>query len=134
MSGTARGRVLIADDHRLIVKLLQRSFEDAGYDVAVEMAGDRVGAAAARERPQLVVLDAHMKPCERFHALHELAGIDLDERPAIIVLSGNDEPAVRQRALELGADAFVLKPWEEDELLELAARLIGGLRGAHAAG
>jgi CheY-like chemotaxis protein len=130
VSGDARGRVLVADDHRLIAKLLQRSFEDAGHEVTVEMAGDRVAEAATRERPDLVVVDAHMKPSERFHALRSIVEEFGGERPAIIVLSGNDEPAVRQRALELGADAFVLKPWEEDELLELAERLIAERRGA----
>ena len=124
MSAAARGRVLVADDHRLIARLLQRSFEDAGHEVTVEMAGDRVADAAARDRPDLVVVDAHMKPAERFHALRSIVEDFGGDRPAIIVLSGNDEPAVRQRALELGADAFVLKPWEEDELLELAERLI----------
>jgi two-component system, sensor histidine kinase len=124
VSGAARGSVLVADDHRLIARLLRRSFEEAGHEVTVEMAGDRVAAAAARERPDLVVVDAHMKPVERFHALRSIVEELGADRPAIIVLSGNDEPAVRERALELGADAFVLKPWEEDELLELAQRLI----------
>jgi CheY-like chemotaxis protein len=128
VSGATRGRALVADDHRLIAKLLQRSFEDAGHEVAVEMAGDRVAEAAARERPDLVVVDAHMKPSERFHALRSIVEELGGDRPAIIVLSGNDEPAVRQRALELGADAFVLKPWEDDELLELAERLIAERR------
>ena len=128
MSAGARARVLVADDHRLIVKLLQRSFEDAGHEVAVEMAGDRVAEAAARERPELAVVDAHMKPAERFFALRSLVDLPDGERPAIIVLSGSDEPGVRQRALDLGADAFVLKPWEEDELLELAERLIAERR------
>jgi CheY-like chemotaxis protein len=130
LSGAARGRVLVADDHRLIVRLLQRSFEGAGHDVTAEMAGDRVAEAAARERPDLIVVDAHMKPAERFHALRAIVEEFGGDRPAIIVLSGNDEPAVRQRALELGADAFVLKPWEEDELLELAERLIAERQAA----
>jgi CheY-like chemotaxis protein len=130
VSGAECGRVLVADDHRLIVKLLQRSFEDAGHEVTVEMAGDRVAETAARERPDLVVVDAHMKPVERFTALRSIVAEFGADRPAIIVLSGNDEPAVRDRALELGADAFVLKPWEEDELLELAERLIADRRGA----
>ena len=46
----------------------------------------------------------------------------------MIVLSGHDEPAIQKLAVELGADAFLLKPWEEDELLELAAKLIGAGR------
>jgi DNA-binding response OmpR family regulator len=126
VSGGSGGRVLVADDHRLIATLLQRTFEEAGYEVAVVMDADQVAEVAAQERPQLAVIDAQMKPYERFHALRSLRSLpDLETQPAVIVLSGNDEPVVRQLALELGADAFLLKPWEEDELLALAARLTG---------
>ncbi len=123
MTESGRGRVLVADDHRLIASLLERSFDDAGYVVTVVMDADQVAEAAVRDRPQLAVLDAQMKPYERFHALRSLRKLELELPPAIIVLSGHDEPAVRQVALELGADAFLLKPWEEDELLALARSL-----------
>lgn len=123
MSAGARRRVLVADDHPLIVTLLERTFEQEGYDVVVETAPDRVRDAVARTRPGLVVVDAEMRPLERFHALRSLGELDGDPRPAIIVLSGHDEPSVRDRALELGADAFLVKPWEPDELLALAERL-----------
>lgn len=123
MSVPAQRRVLVADDHRLIASLLERTFEDAGYAVTVVMDAGEVAAAAERERPQLAVIDAQMKPYDRFHALCSLRELDLDAPPAVIVLSGHDEPAVRQLALDLGADAFLLKPWEADELLELAERL-----------
>ena len=117
-------RVLVADDHRLIASLLERTFEDAGYAVTVVMDAGEVAAAVLRERPQLAIVDAQMKPYERFHALRSLRELDLDDPPAVIVLSGHDEPAVRQLALELGADAFLLKPWEEEDLMALAERLI----------
>jgi DNA-binding response OmpR family regulator len=115
--------VLVADDHRLIASLLERTFDDAGYVVTVVMDAGQVAEAAVRDRPQLAVLDAQMKPYERFHALRSLRELELEPPPAVIVLSGHDEPAVRQVALELGADAFLLKPWEEDELMALAQSL-----------
>ena len=123
MTEPGRGRVLVADDHRLIASLLERTFDDAGYAVTVVMDAGQVAEAALRDRPELAVLDAQMKPYERFHALRSLRELELEHPPAIIVLSGHDEPAVRQVALELGADAFLLKPWEEDELMALAQSL-----------
>ncbi len=132
MSDAPPGRVLIADDHRLIASLLERTFTDAGYEVTVVMDAGEVAAAAARERPHLAVLDAQMKPYERFHALRALAALELDPAPAVIVLSGHDEVAVQQLAISLGADAFVLKPWEEDELLATASRLIAEAAGQRA--
>ncbi len=128
MSESGCGQVLIADDHRLIASLLERTFTEAGYEVTVVMDAAEVAEAAARTQPQLAVLDAQMKPYERFHALRSLRELELERPPAVIVLSGHDEPAVRQVALELGADAFLLKPWEEDELMALAQTLTA--RGA----
>jgi DNA-binding response OmpR family regulator len=125
VNGGDRRRVLVADDHPLIVRLLRRTFEDAGYAVAVETAANEVRQSVAREQVQLAIIDANMKPCERFHALRAVGKLDGEQRPAIIVLSGDDAPAVRQRALELGADAFMVKPWDPDDLLDVAQRLIG---------
>jgi DNA-binding response OmpR family regulator len=130
VSDTRAGRILVADDHKLIVTLLQRTFEDAGYEVTAVMDAAEVADAARRDRPDLAVLDAQMKPYERFHALRTLRALELEQRPAVIVLSGHDEAAVRQVALELGADAFMLKPWEEDELMAVAQRLISRPGGA----
>ena len=85
--------MLVADDHRLIASLLERTFDDAGYVVTVVMDAGQVAEAAVRDRPQLAVLDAQMKPYERFHALRSLRELELEPPPAVIVLSGHDEPA-----------------------------------------
>lgn len=129
----SRGRVLVADDHPLIVKLLHLSFEDAGYEVAVETDGTRVAEVAVRARVELAVVDANMRPGDRFEALYALCALAPEEQPAIIVVSGDDEPVVQQRALEIGAKAFLVKPWEPDELLALAERLIDERRTSRAA-
>jgi two-component system alkaline phosphatase synthesis response regulator PhoP len=123
MSGPRR--VLIADDHHMIVDLLRSQLEDAGYLVLTQMAPERVLETVISERPALVVLDAQMPPRERFFALRELAVLEPPDRPAVIVLSGHDEPAIRELALALGADGFLPKPWDREELCSLTERLIG---------
>jgi len=127
-SATDGCRVLVADDHPLIVRLLRRSLEDAGCYVAVETAADRVAQAVAREQVELAIIDANMKPCDRFHALRAVRELAAERPPAIILLSGDDSVAVRQRALELGADAFLAKPWDPDELLQVVERLVRDVR------
>ncbi len=124
MSATSH-RVLVADDHPLIVRLLRDTLTEAGHEVVVESAADRVADVAAREHPDLALVDVNMKPCERFHALRALRELPDGQPRAIIVLSGDDSPGIRERAFELGADEVVVKPWDPDELLELAERLLG---------
>jgi DNA-binding response OmpR family regulator len=118
-------RVLVADGHPLIGRLLKRSLQDAGYQVAIETTAERVAATAIRERAQLAIVDADIEPSERFDVLRALRELRHERAIAIIVLCADHAPAVRQRALELGADAFLTKPWDPDKLLELADRLIG---------
>jgi DNA-binding response OmpR family regulator len=118
-------RVLIADGHPLIGRLLKRSLQDAGYQVAIETTAERVATTATRERARLAIVDADIEPSKRFDVLRALRELRHERAIAIIVLCADHAPAVRQRALELGADAFLTKPWDPDKLLELADRLIG---------
>ncbi|MGH2833360.1 MAG: response regulator [Solirubrobacteraceae bacterium] len=118
-------RVLVADDHHMILDLLVSHLESAGYEVLTENSPERVLETVIRERPQLAVLDAQMPPRERFFALREVATLKPPERPAVIVLSGHDDPAICQLALSLGADGFLVKPWDREELCSMSEQLMG---------
>lgn len=127
--GTERPvRVLIADDHRMIVDLLMRHFRQEGCEVIGETDPDQVRALTIATRPDLAVVDAQMPPRERFYVLRELMRITAAERPAVMVLSGHDEPAIRNLALDLGAAGFLTKPWDPEDLRELTNTLISQLK------
>jgi CheY-like chemotaxis protein len=116
LQGGSRGRLLVLDDHAMILALLVRQLEDEGYEVLTETNAARAREAVLRSRPRLALVDAHMPPHERFHALRQLASLAPSERPGVIAMSGSDEAAVRDVAFSLGADRFVLKPWDVDDL------------------
>jgi DNA-binding response OmpR family regulator len=121
-----RGRVLVADDHEMIATLLVRQLEADGYEVLAETNPDRVRGAIVRWRPHLALLDVQMNPRERFFTLRELATLPTLQRPAVIVISGHDEPAIRTLAFQLGADHFLLKPWDCDKLRRATDTLMHG--------
>jgi DNA-binding response OmpR family regulator len=125
--------VLVADDHDLLTIFLERLFADEGYRVVVEPDAERVAAAVARERPALAIVDADMPPQPLFHALETIAALDDATRPAVIVLSGRDEAAVRARGFELGAAAVLRKPCDPDGEREQVVRVVDADR-APAAG
>jgi DNA-binding response OmpR family regulator len=120
---STRGRVLVADDHELIARLLVHHFEADGFEVISETAAERVREAVVEFQPHLVVVDVHMPPRERFFALRELRTLASAQRPAVIVMSGSDETAIRELATALGADSFLLKPWDVDELRQVTEQL-----------
>lgn len=119
MSGT---RVLVVDDELHIRRLLRRTLERGGY--AVEEAVDAAEALAAvtRIRPDAVLLDLGLPDRDGVELIQPLKkGGDL----VIIVVSAREETEEKVTALDLGADDYVTKPFDADELL---ARLRVALR------
>jgi CheY-like chemotaxis protein len=119
-------RLLIVDDDAGLRALFRTTFEVV--DVEVEEAANGMEALAAieRGRPDAVVLDVRMpgmdglELCRRIKADPALAGV------AVVLLSASGEEG-RAGAQEVGADAFILKPFSPLELLNVVGRVTGGL-------
>jgi two-component system alkaline phosphatase synthesis response regulator PhoP len=116
-------RVLVVDDEPEIVRGLSDNLTFEGYQVLA--AGDGVSALAlaAREAPDLILLDIMMPPPNGWDVCRELRrrGIDVP----IIMLSARGEEVDRVLGLELGADDYITKPFS---LRELLARVRAVLR------
>jgi two-component system response regulator MprA len=120
-------RVLVADDDRAIRDSLARALELEGYEV--ETAPDGAAAlAAARERPpDVLVLDLMMPSVDGLTVCRVLRA-EKDHTP-ILMLTARTETSDRVAGLDAGADDYLPKPFELDELL---ARLRALLRRARA--
>jgi two-component system, OmpR family, response regulator MprA len=120
MSG--RPRVLVVEDDTDIAGVLRRSLDKEGYDVRV--AGD--GAAAIDEagvfEPDAVVLDLGLPRLDGVEVCRRLR--DEGDVP-ILILTARDALEARVEGLDSGADDYLVKPFERDELL---ARLRALLR------
>jgi DNA-binding response OmpR family regulator len=109
--------VLVVDDEPQIVWMLRFSLEAEGY----QMLSARNGRAALEEvrehHPNVVLLDIMMPVMDGWAFLEELRDIPEHERPRVIVVSARSSVRDRAKAAELGADAFVAKPFNVDDLL-----------------
>jgi DNA-binding NarL/FixJ family response regulator len=100
--------VLIVDDHRSFRVLARRMLEAAGYDVVGEAAdGASALAAAARLRPQLVLLDIQLPDLDGFAVSEKLAAIE--HPPVVVLISTRDESAYRRRLAGSSARGFIPK-------------------------
>jgi DNA-binding NarL/FixJ family response regulator len=118
-------RVLLVDDdpalRQLLRLLLQR---DPRLEVVGEAGDGAAGLAAIADLdPDVVLLDLAMPGRNGFEVLAELDG---RARPAVAVVTGFDDPALREQALAAGAVAFLVKGRGFAELVETVA----GLRAA----
>ncbi|MDI9887217.1 response regulator transcription factor [Streptomyces sp. HNM0645] len=109
------GRILVVDDEPAVRDALQRSLAFEGY--ATEVAVDGADALAKVEsyRPDLVVLDIQMPRMDGLTAARRLrsAGSTLP----ILMLTARDTVGDRVTGLDAGADDYLVKPFELDELL-----------------
>lgn len=110
----AMARVLLVDDDRKLLSLLERGFRFEGFDVLAAHDGTAALAAARLTRPDVVILDVGMPGPDGFAVCRELRrSMDLP----VIMLTARDEVGDKVRALDLGADDYVTKPFAFDELV-----------------
>jgi two-component system KDP operon response regulator KdpE len=122
ISGSAPSRVLLVDDEPPIRRLLRTGLTAQGYDTIEAASGNEALAMLARNRVDVVVLDLGLPDMEGLEVLRRIrAGSAV---PVIVLSSRVDEPG-KVKALDLGADDYVTKPFGMDELL---ARLRAALR------
>lgn len=118
------GRILIAEDEPFILESLTFLLKREGYHLSGVQNGSAVIDAVERERPDLLVLDAMLPGMDGFSILAGLrrgSGADLP----VLVLTAKGQQADRRRMLELGANAFITKPFANRDVLETVAKLIG---------
>jgi DNA-binding response OmpR family regulator len=116
--------VLVVDDDEDIRALLRLMLERAGYDVDDEPDGRSALRSFHNARHDLVLLDVTMPELDGWEVLDRIR--DLSEVP-VLMLTARDSESDRVRGLRGGADDYVAKPFDRDELL---ARIEGLLRRA----
>ena len=114
--------IAVVDDEDAIRKALQRLLRSAGMAVIYfSSAIEFLGALPAR-KPDCLVLDLHMPLMTGFDLLAKLAA--LDAHLPVVVITGHDNPESRSRAMAGGADAYLLKPVDDQVLIAAINRAI----------
>lgn len=109
--------ILIVDDEDIIRSLLRLTLVRAGYDVVEAGSGAEGVSKVQEQKPDLVLLDVMMPGMDGFAVCQQLRqDSDLDDIP-IIMLSARKDARSRQQSKECGANAYLTKPWNSDELL-----------------
>jgi len=115
--GSLGTSVLVVDDEPQVVWVLQFSLEAEGYTTFAARDGLQAMTAIAEHHPQLMVLDIMMPTMDGWSVLEEMMQLPREERPRVIVVSALSNLRDRAKAAEMGADAFVPKPFNVDDLL-----------------
>src|SRR6476659_5233791 len=123
MNGVGRDpRVHVVEDDDEIAQVLQRSLRLDGYDVRIAGDGEAALDQAAAYHPDLVVLDLGLPRLDGIEVARRLRG---DDDVPILILTARDGIEARVEGLDTGADDYLVKPFDRQELL---ARLRALLR------
>ena len=117
--------VLVCDDTVSIRLLIRINLELAGFEV--REAGDGESALAllrgSRQRPAVLILDAQMRPMDGWGAIAAIRDDpDLRDLPVVMVTAALQQRE-RERSVAAGVDAFVAKPFEPVDLVDLVTAL-----------
>jgi DNA-binding NarL/FixJ family response regulator len=118
------GYVFIVTPDDAVRDSLTRLFTRAGHATTHVATGEDALAAVLHTRPSLVVLDLELRDMSGYEVCYELrerAGQDL---PIILLSAERTEPSDRVAGLLIGADDYLAKPFDPDELLARARRLL----------
>lgn len=120
-------KILIADDNREFCELLKEFIAQEDDFTLVGIANNGVEAVEIinREKPDLVVLDIIMPHLDGIGVLEKLAS-EAQPKPKIIMLTAFGQESVTQRAIELGADYYILKPFDFNVLATRMRQLVEG--------
>lgn len=113
--------ILVVDDDRAILDILQTSLGEAGYQVRTACNGEEACRAAELFHPHLIIMDVMMPQCNGM-----LATMRIREKSnvPILMLSAKAEGSDRVLGLEAGADDYLVKPFLRQELLARVKALL----------
>ncbi len=118
MSGV---RILVVDDEPALRRTVRANLTARGYEVRAVDTGEEALAAAAAHPPNLVILDLMLPGMSGLDVCRALRAESL---VPILVLSARGEEPTKVRALDLGADDYLTKPFGMDELLARVRALL----------
>ncbi len=118
-SPTSSPSVLVVDDEPQVVWVLQFSLEAEGYTTYAANNGVEALAEISEHHPSLMVLDIMMPTMDGWSVLEGMLKLPVDQRPRVVIVSALSSVRDRAKAAELGADAYVPKPFNVEDLLEV---------------
>ena len=114
---TRMKKIFVVDDDPAILLFMEALLEDAGHRVAVSEKGDALEKLVPDDLPHLIILDMLLSGKDGREIARKLKASELTRHIPIIMISAH--PGAESAARAAGADAFLAKPFEMDDLLAL---------------
>jgi len=110
-------RVLLIDDEPFYFKLIRNALKEAEYDLEYAKSGSEGLAKISSYEPEMLIVDLKLPEMDGFEILERLRRDPKFSHTPVIVITAKDELSEKLRAFELGADDYLVKPFQPEELV-----------------
>jgi pilus assembly protein CpaE len=110
-------RVLLIDDEQFYFKLLKKTLIEAEYNLEYAKSGNEGLAKIPAFEPEMLIVDLKLPEMDGFQILERLRRDPKFSYVPVIVITSRDELSEKLRAFELGADDYLVKPFQPEELV-----------------
>jgi len=118
-------RVLVCDDEPYIVESVSYVVRKAGFEVSSAEDGETALDLARRENPDLIFLDIMMPGIPGDEVCRRLKADPATRATHVVILTARGQEEDERRAMEMGADEFMTKPFSPRKLREMLVRVLG---------
>ncbi len=118
-------KILVVDDSPTELKIILASLQTKNYDIVTANDGEEALKQAHAESPDLIILDVVMPKMDGFQACRKLKTTDNLKDIPVIMLTSKNQKTDEFWGKKQGADEYLTKPFDEQDLLDAVARNLG---------
>jgi twitching motility two-component system response regulator PilH len=117
-------KILVVDDSWTELTMIVTPLRNSGFDVVTAVDGDEAFEKVFKERPQCIVLDVVLPKQNGFQLCRRFKSLEVSRNIPIILLTSKSTPLDKAWGLRQGADLYITKPFNGDELVASVRRLV----------
>ncbi|MCX6135801.1 MAG: response regulator [Ignavibacteriales bacterium] len=117
-------KIMLVDDEEQLVSIMASVLQDEGFAVKTMFSAEEALNAFASYSPDLVISDVKMERMDGFAMFERVKALQSTPSVPFIFLTGLDDRLGQQRAKSLGAMAYVNKPFDVDDFVDIVKKLI----------
>ena len=119
-------KILIIEDEKVLINLLQKKLTQEGYEISIALDGEEGLLEMKERKPDLILLDIMMPKMDGFKVMEEMAKDKEIKDIPVIIISNSGQPVEIERAQKLGAKDWLIKTeFDPQEVLDKVVKVIG---------